>query len=91
MGENIIEEKLQQMHDWQVRHQASDDSAFKTFQTTLDEDLRQTNKVLDHVEKTNGRISKLELWRMYIMGGMSVIILMIVPILLFMVYKTLGK
>ena len=32
--------------------------------------------------KTNGRLTKLELWRSYLSGGMAVVILLLIPIVI---------
>ena len=40
-----------------------------------------------HVTNTNGRVKKLELWRSYIAGGISVVILLLIPVVLQYVTK----
>jgi len=39
-------------------------------------------QILEQTKKTNGRVSKLEVWRGFITGGMAIISILILPILL---------
>jgi hypothetical protein len=45
------------------------------------------DEVCDQVKKTNGRVKSLELWRALIIGGFSVITLVILPYL-FIIIKS---
>lgn len=59
--------------------------------------LRQTTPHKDDVqeiqrtltEDTNGRLKKLEGWRMYITGGLSVLCILVVPMLLYVVQQVI--
>ena len=47
------------------------------------EDLKKDfSEVKTLVSATNGRVKKLELWRSYLTGGMSVITLLLIPIII---------
>ncbi len=47
--------------------------ALNTIQKTL-------TKVLEQTEKTNGRVSKLENWKAYILGAVAVLTALVLPI-----------
>lgn len=40
------------------------------------------HKILEQAMKTNGRVSALEGWRGYITGGLTVVVIILVPLLL---------
>ena len=39
----------------------------------------KTSEIKTHVQRTNGRVSKLENWRSYTIGAVTVLILMVLP------------
>ena len=46
-------------------------------------DIHQDVKNLTSIAtKTNGRLTKLELWRSYVSGAMAVIILLLIPVVI---------
>lgn len=46
-------------------------------------DIKSELKELKEIAtKTNGRLTKLELWRSYIAGAMAVVILLLIPLVL---------
>lgn len=60
----------------------------------IDSFMQEIRETLIRIEaqttKTNGRVSKLENWRGYITGGVSVIVIVLIPLLL-MVVNTYFK
>ena len=38
--------------------------------------------ILDHVSKTNGRVKQLEIWRARILGALTIISLIVVPVII---------
>ena len=50
--------------------------------------IKTTNKIEEHVEKTNGRVRKLETWRSFLLGGWAVISLLF-PIMFFYLMSNL--
>lgn len=59
-------------------------------------DIFETNTTssLQRIEKqttaTNGRVSKLENWRYFLTGGMSVIVIIVVPLLAWALWTLVG-
>lgn len=53
---------------------------YKKIIDMFDDIKKDSLEIKVHVASTNGRVKKLELWRSYIAGGMSVVILLLVPI-----------
>jgi len=49
----------------------------------------QLDRIEGKVDKTNGRVNKLENWRWFITGGLAILALMIVPMLLIIIEKNL--
>ena len=45
--------------------------------------------IREKVEVTNGRVKKLEIWRNYITGGLTVLCIIVVPILLLIISHNL--
>lgn len=43
----------------------------------------QLNRIETQTIKTNGRVNSLEGWKMYISGGLAVIVVLLIPILIF--------
>ena len=46
-------------------------------------------EILANVRETNGRVKSLELWKSYIVGGLTVISIMVVPILIYIIKQEL--
>jgi hypothetical protein len=42
------------------------------------------------VEKTNGRVAALEIWKAFLGGGMAVILVLIVPVVIYIVQQYIG-
>lgn len=69
-------------------------------ETAKERDLRQDMQIkqimekLDDVhtdvKKTNGRVSKLEIWQGYMIGAMTVITMIVVPVLIFLLKTHLS-
>lgn len=57
----------------------------------MDEQFEATTEILkdlaDKVGYTNGRVRSLQLWRQYILGGMTVLGFIVVPTLGFLAYQ----
>jgi len=56
----------------------------------IDSNNKEHKAILDQVIKTNSRVSKLEIWKGLITGGMVIINLFVVPILSWLIYKHLN-
>lgn len=74
------------------------DSMIKTLTTFVEEKFTDQNIVLgiikDGVEKQNGRVRKLEKWQSFIMGGLAIIGIVIMPIIflsLSKLFDTIGQ
>lgn len=53
-------------------------------------DVKRIEEKVDKVQETlnnetNGRLKKLEGWRMYMIGGLSVVTLLIVPVFIYVI------
>lgn len=47
-------------------------------------DIRETlGEIKEQTVKTNGRVSRLENWRWLLMGGMSIITAMVIPLIVY--------
>lgn len=62
------------------------------FREHQDDDRKNFGEIKDSIQeltvevrKTNGSVRKLQLWRSYLMGGMTIISAMVLPLLLFIV------
>lgn len=55
---------------------------FKTINDKLD-------NITTKVENTNGRVQSLERWRMFIMGGLTILTLLFVPVVFLMIRQWL--
>lgn len=45
-------------------------------------DIRETlAQILEQTKRTNGRISKLENWRAYVIGALSILTVLVLPII----------
>lgn len=49
--------------------------------------LANQSEIKKQVEKTNGRVNALEIWKAFLAGGLAVIIILIVPIAIFSVQQ----
>lgn len=58
----------------------------QTFRTNL---IATLDRIESQTIKTNGRVSKLERWQSYVLGGLSVITLMVVPIIIYILTTAL--
>lgn len=60
----------------------------------IDEMFQRIEKALERIEgqtaKTNGRVTKLEMWRSYIAGVVSVLVLLILPILAWAIFTLVN-
>jgi len=56
------------------------------FHDHINENLKEIKL---QVTVTNGRLKKLENWRSFVVGGLSVITLLIVPIILYLVTQSI--
>lgn len=54
----------------------------QTIRHVLGDIHTELKELKEIAQKTNSRITRLELWRSYIAGAMAVIILILIPILL---------
>lgn len=55
-------------------------------QTTQSNEIHETVKaILAQTKMTNGRVSKLEVWRGYVTGGLSILALLVAPVLIYIV------
>lgn len=39
-------------------------------------------EIKEQVKKTNGRVARLEIWRSFVLGGLSVIAMLLIPMFL---------
>lgn len=51
----------------------------------------KAENILTQATKTNGRVGKLEQWRMFIIGGLAVLSILFVPILLMIISEWIHK
>lgn len=58
------------------------DILFKNITEKFDSVHKKLDEILDQTTLHNGRMSKLELWRSYITGGLAVIIMLLVPVVI---------
>lgn len=49
--------------------------------------LQNQAEIKTQVKLTNGRVSRLEIWKAFIGGGLGVILVLIIPIVLQIVYQ----
>ena len=54
----------------------------QTLQHILEDIKNELIELKELAMKTNGRLTKLELWRSYLSGGMAVVILLLIPLVL---------
>ena len=54
----------------------------QTIRHILKDIQNELKELKEIVTKTNGRLTKLELWKSYMQGGLAVIILLLIPIVL---------
>lgn len=52
--------------------------------------LANQSEIKKQVEKTNGRVNALEIWKAFLAGGLAVILVLIVPIVIFSVQQFIG-
>lgn len=64
------------------------DEKFDTFVVSNSE---QHQSIQTHVEKTNGRVTRLERYRDMLIGGMVLINVVVLPVFFFIVFKYLGS
>ena len=55
------------------------DGLKELFNEKFDENSRNHADILKQVMKTNGTVKSLSLWRSYIMGGMTILSILVVP------------
>ncbi len=58
--------------------------------THFDEIKSSLDRIEEQTKKTNGRVSRLEGWKMYISGALAIITILIIPVVLFMVIQFIG-
>lgn len=54
----------------------------QTLRHILSDIHKDVKSLTEIATKTNGRLTKLELWKSYMQGGLAVIILLLIPIVL---------
>jgi hypothetical protein len=71
------------------------DEKFGNVLEKMDDHFDATTGILksltDQVMKTNGSVRNLQLWRSYILGGMSVFMLFVIPIVGFLAYQVIKN
>lgn len=56
----------------------------------LEELSRMQQLTLEQTTRTNGRVSKLENWRMFIVGGLTILASLFIPVLLMVVHEWIS-
>ena len=72
-------DKLQKLHDLLFGEDERDG--------VLTDIKNELITVREQTVKTNGRVSKLEMWRMFILGGLSIVTVLIVPLILYVLTR----
>lgn len=71
------------------------DAKFESIEEKMDDHFEATTTILkDLAEKvgfTNGKVRSLQLWRQFILGGISVLIVIVVPTLGFLAYQVIQN
>lgn len=71
------------------------DEKFKNITDKLDEQFEATTRVLkdikDQTTKTNGSVRNLQLWRQFILGGMTVLSVIVLPTLAFLSFQIIAN
>ena len=52
------------------------------FEEKFKENTKEHERVISQVERTNGRVKSLELWRSFLIGAWTVVVILIVPVIL---------
>ncbi len=75
--------QLQELSDrlGSVYTKSESDLQFSNLNQKIETDTALTKEVLEHVKRTNGRVRALELWKMFIVGGLTIIAVLVLPIL----------
>lgn len=61
----------------------SNDYSNREIDRMFGEIMEATKRIEVQTELTNGRVKALEMWRMFLLGGMGVISMMVIPLVLY--------
>ncbi len=74
---------------WFQDHEYKDMEAFSKLTDKMDEKFSDIRTILvevkDQTTKTNGRVNKLERWQSFMMGGLAILTVLVLPILFIIV------
>jgi hypothetical protein len=80
---------------WFQDHEDKDIEAFKKLNDKMDEKFGDVRTILIEIKeqttKTNGRVNKLERWQSFMMGGLAILTILVLPILFIIVSAIISS
>lgn len=89
MTDDKLIEKIESSHQAIASTISAYGDQTKRLQIRFDEVTDKLDKVIEQTTRTNGRVNSLENWRWFLIGGMSIITLLVIPLIVFVFNSSL--